>query len=128
MKRQQMGILNPNWRGGKHYNNYGYVLIRFNNRYVLEHRLIMEKAIGRSLTRHEAVHHINGIKTDNRIENLQLMSHRSHQNLHHIVDMSDRICSKCKSKFSLNWFKNKDKTGYICQKCRRRQYYLEHNA
>lgn len=50
--------------------------------YVLEHILIMEKAIGRNITRDEVVHHKNHKRDDNRLENLELMTFREHARLH----------------------------------------------
>lgn len=47
-----------------------------------KYRSIVEKHIGRKLVSNEVVHHINGIKTDNRIENLMIMSNAEHHRLH----------------------------------------------
>lgn len=47
-----------------------------------EHRHIMENYLGRKLNRYEVVHHINGNKNDNRIENLQVMTLQEHSSLH----------------------------------------------
>lgn len=50
--------------------------------FIDEHRKIMEEHIGRKLKPNEIVHHINGNKNDNRIENLQLMTLSEHTKLH----------------------------------------------
>ena len=75
-----------NWKGGRRINHDGYVLIYKPSHpfsesmgYIMEHRLIMEEKLGRYLTKEEVVDHINGIKNDNRIENLRLFdTHGEH--------------------------------------------------
>jgi hypothetical protein len=52
----------------------GYKVLYIDGKEILEHRYIMEQLLGRSLTPEENVHHLNGVKNDNRIENLELWS------------------------------------------------------
>jgi len=88
-----IGDKSTRWKGGKSKTVHGYILIWLSpNDFfypmingtgcVFEHRLIVAKHINRCLLPWEVVHHINGIKSDNRIENLQLLPSAKY----HIVD------------------------------------------
>jgi hypothetical protein len=100
-----------NWKGGVFIDKSGYILIRKLDHpnvnsagYVRKHRLVMEQSLGRLLKKDEIVHHLNGKRDDNRIENLELLTTNTHFIKGHVL----------KGKNNWNW---KDGITYTKSKC-----------
>ena len=90
---------------------YGYVLILDKNhyninkkglsRYRREHIVIMENYLGRYLSKVEVIHHLNGRKQDNRIENLRLyINHKEHVRNHHTHQLKPRPRNPINGRFT----------------------------
>lgn len=85
-KCNNTGTLAPSWKGGRTIDPKGYVRLRTSilgaeyadhprvtkAKYILEHIIVMEEKLGRRLLPGENVHHLNGVRDDNRPENLEL--------------------------------------------------------
>ena len=127
----QSGDKSNNWTGGRTIRTFGYIAIwqphhpfSDNNGYVVEHRLVIEKSLGRFLKSGEVVHHLNGNTADNRLKNLKLFaSHSDHMKKAHpnhtghfkkTVGKINIICKVCNK----NFIDYKTNTRTFCsQKC-----------
>ena len=97
----------PNWKGGRCIQDGGYVKIHIPNPipkhkgwhpfiFISEHRYVWENAHQQKLPKGWVIHHLNGIKTDNRLENLAAMQRGAHTDLaipyrHRIKELEERI-------------------------------------
>lgn len=99
----QSGSKHPMWNGGKTKTYLGYIAIRSQNNpmkngYIYEHRLKMEKKLGRKLLSNEIVHHKNEIKHDNRLSNLEVMDRGEHIRKHNYRENIVK-CLSCSFEF-----------------------------
>jgi hypothetical protein len=118
------------WKGGRYKNTAGYVFILSPEHpyancdgYVREHRLVVEKSIGRIIEPYEKVHHINGIVDDNRVENLVLCKNSSEHHSYHFkykkVYDGNLPEPKMEGEKVYCIFKDKRNRHYVVKKCAR---------
>jgi hypothetical protein len=82
---KKFGRDHKRWNNGEAHCSSGYIMVlvsRTPRKYIFQHRLIMQEYLGRELLLSEVVHHINHNKSDNRLENLQVLSRSEHILLH----------------------------------------------
>ena len=83
----RIGEAHHRWKGGRYIDSRGYVSVWVApGLYRREHRIVVESLLGRKLQRDEVVHHKNGDKTDNRPENLEVLSNSDHVRHHWQTD------------------------------------------
>ncbi|MGP4073796.1 HNH endonuclease [Piscibacillus sp. B03] len=102
---------------GRKRSPHGYILLCIKTHpnsdvlgYVFEHRVMMEVKLERYLEKDEVVHHKNGVKHDNRLNNLELMTHGEHSSMHnknrtYSLEMRKKVSQSTKERF-------KDKTNH----------------
>lgn len=104
----------------------GYLMRRYKGKPILEHRYQMEQHLGRELLPSEVVHHKDGNKQNNSIENLELLtSHSEHISRKHrksFISETHKECSKCheiKPRVEFYPSKHRDGSSFYCKECER---------
>lgn len=130
------GEKSPWYNGGEYLDKKGYVRVykpehpkAYSNGTMAKHRLVWEEHYKVCLLDWIDIHHKNGIKNDNRIENLEVLDHKEHSRLSGYRDFSNRKCIECKTtktkiKGHPIWIRHPiTKQKWVCNKCYDRIYH-----
>jgi hypothetical protein len=149
MNYDQRGPLNHSWKGGRHTDKWGYIMVlapehprAWTNGYVYEHILVVERAMGKHLRRTAQVHHVNEIKPDNRPENLVACDSYAYHTLLHrraraLAECGDAnalrcyICHKYDNQpdiHTYNPYGNTLKSAHRSCRCEQNRHYKEQRA
>ncbi len=105
-------------------NNNPYKKVKRDGKHKYEHRILMEKFLGRGLTYNEIVHHIDGDKRNNELKNLELIDRRVHAGNHtrERAKYVEITCAECGKKFKMRekWYKYR--------KLRQRNFFCSHRC
>lgn len=90
LPEDKKGANHPSWKGGSYIDAHGYRMVHIGgeretvnwNHYRKEHIVVMEQSIGRELAKDEVVHHVDGNKLNNELDNLWLTDHKGHRTAH----------------------------------------------
>ena len=121
------GQTHPRYKGARFRTVHGYIEINhpITGERVREHRYLMEKHLGRALEPHEVVHHKNGKKDDNRLANLEVLSHSLHSSMHNVITGWSRrydCCIECGTTEAKHSGKGR------CYRCAARARYAKRTA
>lgn len=98
VNKRSSGINGKNWKGGRSRDGNGYIRLTVGpNQRIFEHIHIMETQLGRKLLPDEVVHHKNGIRSDNRIDNLELRVKSRHPmgaSVDELLQWADELISR----------------------------------
>ena len=102
--KTERGAIWSTWKGGRYlFHTTGYMYVCHPTKrkpdgsraLILEHRLVMERHIGRPLERHEHVHHLDGDKTNNTLSNLHLCQSAKEHKQFHLKPRLQCVCPSC---------------------------------
>jgi hypothetical protein len=128
---KKVGKDSSSWKGGVYITAQGYLKESIGNKkYRPQHDLIMERFLGRPLEKEECVHHIDGVRHNNEISNLELMTNEDHGRLHQLgkkdaSKWTTKVCLTCGTTFDVRFNALKYREHNFCSMACRKEYTIK---